>query len=88
MDTIGKRVAFARGLSGLSRRSLSETCGLSGGLVGLIESGDRTDLATSTMLALSDTLGAKLEWLARGIGAPPTEAEVLAAVNKRLSEAA
>ena len=65
-----------------SARSMSELAGLSVAMWALLESGDRTSPAASTILAIASAIGVSAEWLFAGEGAAPTEADVHAAVER------
>lgn len=73
MNTIGKRLAFARKLSGLNARKLGLRSGLSSAIVGMIESEDRLSPEGKTVAKLAATLGVTTDWLLTGIGPAPTD---------------
>lgn len=74
------RLRVVRVRAGLSARELSRLAGLTGAHVGLVESGAIRDVGTSTATALAGVLGCSLDWLVRGQGTPPSDAELAAAV--------
>lgn len=88
-DTLGKRLLRLRTKAGLSVSELARAAGLkSPSHVGLIERGERTEIAAQTALALSKTLGVSVEWLVNGEGDEPTEDEVKTAVERAAKVAA
>lgn len=87
-DTLGKRLLRLRLRSGLSVSELARYAGLkSTAHVGLIERGERRDVAASTALALARVLGSTVEWLVAGLGQEPTDAQVRAAVAQLTADA-
>ena len=56
--------------------------GLSPALVGMIERGDRTNIAAATAIALARTLGTTAEYLITGDGEPPSDADARAAAER------
>lgn len=85
-DSIGMRLKARREAAGLDRSELSELAGLSFSLVGMIERGDRTNIAAATAIALARVLGTTAEHLITGDGDPPTPAAVRAAVESARAE--
>ncbi len=85
MSTIGSRLTERRIAAGLERPELGELAGLSPALVGMIERGDRTNIAATTATSLARVLGTTAEYLVDGVGAPPSDAEVYAAVARARS---
>ena len=82
LSTVAARLAFARGLSGLSQRALSLRAGLTRPHVGMIESGARRELRYETMRALATTLGVSIPWLMIGEGVTPSERTIRTAVGR------
>lgn len=82
MDTLPKRLAWLRETAGLSARGLGILAGLHPTHIGLIERGDRVDPSSSAMSQVAEVVGATLDWLIAGKGAPPTSGDVLAAVAR------
>jgi transcriptional regulator with XRE-family HTH domain len=88
-DTLGKRLLRLRTKAGLSVSELARTAGLkSPSHIGLIERGERVEIAAQTALALSKTLGVSVEWLVNGEGDEPTEDAVKTAVERAAKVAA
>jgi transcriptional regulator with XRE-family HTH domain len=91
MNSVAKRLTWLRGVSGLERPELEALAGLYKGHVWLIEHGNRGEkgeLSAATVLGLARVLGCTAEWLLSGRGAPPADAQVLAAVAAARAEAA
>lgn len=80
-QTIADRLRATRERAGLSRIELSRLAGLAGGYVGMLESGERKEPGLNVLVALSETIGASLDWLACGGGDPPTDEMIAAAVD-------
>lgn len=81
---IGMRLRQLRERSGLSARKLDELAGTAVGLASMIESGERRGRQMDTMRKYAAALGSTFEYLAWGIGKPPSVADVATAV--RLAE--
>jgi transcriptional regulator with XRE-family HTH domain len=69
---IGSRVRAARERRGWSREALAFHSGLSWSAIAQVESGRRTNLRPSTLLALSRPLGVSIDYLVDGGQSPPT----------------
>jgi transcriptional regulator with XRE-family HTH domain len=69
--TLAERVAHGRGIKGWSARALSAKAGLSPAAVGLIESGQRTNVESKTLSGLAAALGVGSDWLLAGTGDGP-----------------
>lgn len=82
MNTLGSRLSERRNAAGLERSELGELAGLSPALVGMIERGDRTNIAATTATSLARVLGTRAEYLVDGEGDPPTDADVREAVAR------
>ncbi len=80
---LGKRVAEARALGGISAHHLDDLAGLKHGHVSMIESGAKQDVVGKTLDALAGALGVSPTWLLRGGEPAPTERVVRRAVNRR-----
>lgn len=74
------RLRATRLRAGLSTRELSRLAGLAESHTALIEAGTIKDIGTSTASALAGVLGCSLDWLVRGQGEPPSDAELAAAI--------
>jgi transcriptional regulator with XRE-family HTH domain len=75
LATIAQRVAYARGLRGLSLRRLAAGAGVSHGTIFAMESRDADDASVSTIRSLARVLDVHPAWLAFGLGAPPRPEE-------------
>jgi transcriptional regulator with XRE-family HTH domain len=86
--TLGDRLREAREMvEGLSTRELSRLAGLkSEGHVHGIESGERPNPLSETLMQLASTLGVDPRWLFDGSGKRPSAASVRAAIAKARSE--
>lgn len=80
LDTLGRRIAFARGLANLSAARLGKLANLSSAIVAMIEKGDRKDPVGSTVASIAQVLGVSTDWLLTGVGDPPTKEQVEAAL--------
>lgn len=80
MSTLGSRLSERRIAAGLERPELGELAGLSPALVGMIERGDRTNIAATTATSLARVLGTTAEYLVDGVGDPPSDDAARAAV--------
>lgn len=81
MDTLSTRLGWARKLAGLSSRELDRLAGLTLGHAHLIESGRRPRVEVDTARGLARALGVSLDWLADGVGATPSEEQIVVAVR-------
>lgn len=79
MDTLGRRLAYATAVSGLSRRELGRFAGVSESLVGMAIARD-TGVASKTLGRLAEVLGVSSDWLLRG-GRTPSSRRIRAAVD-------
>jgi transcriptional regulator with XRE-family HTH domain len=70
-ETLSKRLAFARGLCGLSVRALERAAKLGSGHVWKVEAGQIESIAPATVTALAKVLGVSPAWLMLGEGSPP-----------------
>ena len=82
MDTLVKRLKWAREAAGLSQRALSALSGLASSHVQLIESERAVGINITTAQALGGVLGVSLDWLMGGVGEPPSAEAVAAAVDR------
>lgn len=87
MDTLVKRLQWARDAAGLSQRALSGLAGLASSHVQLIESGRAEGINVSTAQRLTGVLGVSLDWLMAGTGEMPTAEAVKAAVERAQASA-
>lgn len=78
--TMLDRLRSTRLRAGLSAGEFSRLAGLTRSHVGLVEAGTIKDIGTITASALAGVLGCSLDWLVRGEGEPPSDAELAAAV--------
>lgn len=85
-DSIGARLKARREAAGIERSELGGLAGLSPALVGMIERGDRANIAAATAVALARVLGTTAEYLVTGDGDPPPDAAVRAAVESARAE--
>jgi transcriptional regulator with XRE-family HTH domain len=69
---IGSRVRGARERLGWTREALAFHSGLSWSAIAQVESGRRTNLRPSTLMALSRPLGVSIDYLVDGGQSPPT----------------
>ena len=84
LDTLPRRLEYARKAAGLNRSALAVAAGLNPSHVRLIEEGDREHPTGTTLAKLADALNVSLDWLVRGIGdapAMPPGADDLAATG-------
>lgn len=66
----------------MNPRALSLLAGLDNSHIRLIELGERgSNITYDTVSRLARVLGSSVEWLGSGDGDPPTDAEVVAAVD-------
>jgi transcriptional regulator with XRE-family HTH domain len=72
VETLGKRIVYARKRKGWSQNKLEEEAGLSLGMVSRAEH-DRRAPTTETVGKLATALGVRVEWLLSGT--PPMEPE-------------
>lgn len=79
--SVVERLKQARTMAGLTGSELGKLAGLSGGVVSMIESGNRKDPSGSTVAALARVLGVTADWLLTGSEPDPTEEQVKAAVT-------
>jgi transcriptional regulator with XRE-family HTH domain len=77
---LAARLAWARGVSGLSAKALSLRAALSPSHVSMIESGERADIRFETAEQLAEVLGVPVLWLFKGAGDQPTESQIKKAV--------
>ena len=82
---LGRRIAEFRERHGIKQRELAERVDLSPTFLSEIENGKR-NVSSDTLLRLANVLGASLDFLLRGIEAPPPAREVV--VPPELSQAA
>lgn len=81
--SLATRLSAERAKSGLTQTDLASLAGLkTPSHVGMIERGERADIAATTATALARVLATTAEYLVDGIGDPPTTAEVLDAVAR------
>lgn len=81
LQTIGDRLAFVRGLAGVSSNHLARLAGLpASSHLRLLERGGRRNVAAATVAKLATALGVTTDWLISGIGNEPEEASVKKAV--------
>lgn len=85
--TLGERLTYVRKLAvfegkELSGRALARLAGLPESLVGYLERGERTNPEATTLIALSDTTSASVDYLLKGDGDPPTPEEVQRAIDR------
>ncbi len=78
--TVVERLREARKKADLTGAELGKLAGLSGGVVSMIESGNRKDPSGSTVAALAKVLGVSADWLLTGAEPEPTEEQIRAAV--------
>lgn len=81
MESIAQRLRHVREASGLGTKVLSETCGLSGSHVRMIEQGDVTSPDLRTLERIAATTGVPVSWLAFGQGECPAAEVIRAAVE-------
>lgn len=80
--SLGARLRLARELAGISARELDRIARSRGdGLAARVESGARSNLEAGTAEEYAVALGLSLDWLISGIGQPPSEKKVRAAVE-------
>jgi transcriptional regulator with XRE-family HTH domain len=78
---LAARLAWARGVSGLSAYALSRKAGLAKSHVSLIEARIRRKIEMGTAQSIAAVLGIDWAWLLSGEGAPPTEAQIHQAID-------
>lgn len=80
-ESLSSRLRVAREAGGISARELDRLArGRSDGLAAQIESGRKPSPEASTAGEYARALGVSLDWLISGIGQPPSEKKVRAAV--------
>lgn len=77
---LGERLAFARGLSGLSAGALDFVAGRTTGHAGNIEAGRRLRVGGDILSSYARALGVTIDWLQDGVGEAPTLESVQAAI--------
>jgi len=85
LDSIGERLRFLRGLSGLSARALDRLVrdgAESSAYTSLIEAGKRSNINASLASKYAAVLGCSFEWLILGVGRPPSLQSVRRAIGK------
>jgi transcriptional regulator with XRE-family HTH domain len=82
MDTLVKRLKWAREAAGLSQRALSALSGLASSHVQLIESERAVGINITTAQALGSVLGVSLDWLMGGVGELPAVESIAAAIER------
>ena len=82
MSVLRVRLQKARKLGKLSQSELSRRCGFARQYIALIESGARTEVGPSKIVAIVIVLGLTADWLLLGKGEPPTAAQVRAAAER------
>ena len=87
IQSLGERVAHLQVLSGLDRAALSQLAGLAPSHVGAIIRGGVKNPAGTTLGAIARVTGASNDWLIAGCGEPPTEKEVIAAIERARASA-
>lgn len=87
LTDVAARLAWARGISGLSAWALSKKAKLSCAHVGLIENGKRTHIHEATAKSLAEQLGVSWVWLLTGEGDEPSEEQIRAANPPDILEA-
>ena len=82
METsLASRLAHLRAAAELTPAELARLAGLKNpSHIGMIERGERTDIAGSTAVEIARVLGTSAEYLVAGRGAPPATASVRIAV--------
>lgn len=84
MQTLAKRLEWAREHSGVSQRRLAKLSGLkSERHILQLESGERLNPELKTLTAIAGALGVSVGWLASGEGDRPDEAAIRAAIVAR-----
>lgn len=78
---IGKRLALARGLGGLSARGLCELTDLSRPYLSALERGQYASPGVDKIGRIASALGVDLAWVISGTGTAPTQDVVKAAVG-------
>lgn len=77
MQTLAKRLTWARKAAAISQRSLARRAKLASERhIGLIESGDRDNPELKTLEAIAGALGVAVGWLASGEGPKPTAEQI------------
>ncbi len=80
-DTLASRLSALRALAGLSPAELARLAGLKNAShIGMIERGERSEIAGTTAVAIARVLGTTAEYLIAGRGKAPSAEEVRAAV--------
>lgn len=88
LDTLAGRLKWARGTTRpeggdpLSAREMSRRAGLSPGMWSLLEDGERTKPAATTVDAIATLLGVDTGWVLARRGTDPDPGEVAAAVRR------
>ncbi len=82
------RLRWLRDRSGLTRRAVSDLTDppIAYSFVGKLERGDKKRLGVDIALDLAELFGARVEWLFRGEGQPPSETAILEAIDLRRHE--
>lgn len=85
---VGERLRRLRERAGISARELDKLAGTAVGLAAMLEKGTRDGSRTDTLVKYARALGATFEYLAMGIGKPPTAGAVSSAIALAKSRAA
>ena len=80
-----ERLALLCERADTSHRDLDRLAGLSEGHITMMLRRQSGRIENATAVALSETLGASLDWLLAGKGKPPSERDVRAAVERARS---
>ena len=80
-EHLGQRVRQIRKSANVSKTQLAEATGLHPTHITKIESGNRPNIAGTTLVALARALGTSAEYLLEGSGVGPSAAETTAAVT-------
>lgn len=66
VETLAKRLTFAREAKQLTQAQLAKTAGVASGTIGMLEAGRR--LTARKIVGIAGVLGVRVQWLAEGIG--------------------
>jgi len=81
MQTLAKRLDWARSKSGVSQRRLAKLAGLkSERHISQLEKGERLNPELKTLTAIAGALGVSVGWLANGEGQMPDESAIRSAI--------
>ena len=79
--TLTDRLKHCRELAGLSNRELDRLAQMTESHSSMLEKSERPNPKLSTLERICSVFGCSIDWLAKGEGQGPTDAEILSAVD-------